>query len=91
MTGALLEFILEYPPLSSYMTGMEPTAPKKLPVCVAIAPDQLARLDRIAAEKDRPRSWIVGRAVDEYLGRAEAASQQPGDGGSATAYAVMAR
>jgi hypothetical protein len=73
------------------MTGMEPATPKKLPVCIAIAPDRLARLDRIAAEQERPRSWIVGRAVDEYLGRAEAALQQPGDSSPTAAHAVAAR
>jgi len=39
----------------------------KVPVCITIDPDQLAAVDRLAAECRVSRAWIVRAAVDHYL------------------------
>ena len=43
--------------------------PSKIPVCITVAPEQLARLDQAAADLDRSRSWVTGRAIEEFLSR----------------------
>ncbi len=42
------------------------------PTSVALDDETRARLDRIAGTYDRSRSWLIGRAVREYLDREEA-------------------
>jgi predicted transcriptional regulator len=32
-----------------------------------VSKDTAERLEQLAAAMDRPRSWLLGRAVDEYL------------------------
>jgi hypothetical protein len=39
----------------------------KVPVCISVHPEQLARLDQIAADLDRSRSWVASRALDAFL------------------------
>lgn len=43
----------------------------KIPVCITVAPDRLARLDQVAAELDRSRSWLAGYAIEEFLSRSD--------------------
>ena len=38
---------------------------------VTFEPPLLKRLDRIAGAMNRPRSWLIGQAVEEYLKREE--------------------
>jgi metal-responsive CopG/Arc/MetJ family transcriptional regulator len=66
---------LPYPPLSDYMQVMEQTSTPKTPVCIAVAPDLLARLDDAAAEMERSRSWAASKAIAEYLARRQEASR----------------
>jgi hypothetical protein len=40
---------------------------QKVPVTITIPPDQLARLDQIAADLDRSRSWVASRALGAFL------------------------
>ena len=42
---------------------------QKTPVCVSFPTEQLARLDDVAGQLDRNRSWLVSKAVDEFLSR----------------------
>ncbi len=39
----------------------------KVQVCISLAPDQIARLDQYAAELDRSRSWVAGRAIEAFI------------------------
>lgn len=34
---------------------------------VTVTPDKQARLDAIAGEADRSRSWVVNQAIEHYL------------------------
>ena len=36
-------------------------------VNVTLPPSMLARLDKYMKEEERPRSWIIQKAVDEWL------------------------
>ena len=38
-----------------------------LRINVTMPPSILARLDKFCKEEDRPRSWAIQRAVDEWL------------------------
>jgi predicted transcriptional regulator len=42
------------------------------PTSVTLDDETRARLDRIAGTYERSRSWLIGRAVREYLDREEA-------------------
>jgi len=41
---------------------------KKL-TAVRLKPEQLKKLERIAVREDLPISWLIRRAIDEYLKR----------------------
>lgn len=40
---------------------------KGTPVSVRLRPDLHEKLDAIAAAVDRPRSWVINRAVEAYV------------------------
>jgi hypothetical protein len=40
---------------------------QKVPVTISMDPTQLARLDQIAADLDRSRSWVATRALGAFL------------------------
>jgi predicted transcriptional regulator len=41
---------------------------KKL-IAVRLKPEQLQRLEKIALREDLPVSWLIRRAIDEFLKR----------------------
>jgi predicted transcriptional regulator len=47
------------------MIRMELT--RKVATSFTLAAEQIARLDAIAVEQNRSRSWIAGRAIDQFL------------------------
>jgi predicted transcriptional regulator len=51
------------------MMVMEQIDAAKVPVCISVARDQLARLDAAAAAIERPRSWVCAKAIEQYLAR----------------------
>lgn len=40
---------------------------KTIPVAVRLDPKRHAKLERLAAAWDRPKSWVVEKALDSYL------------------------
>jgi len=57
----------------------------KVPVCVTLPPDLIARADRIADETDRSRSYIVARALSTFCDQIEYPSRGLGPAASDTA------
>jgi predicted transcriptional regulator len=53
----------------------ESTSPRQKPVTLSFPPDLIDRLDAVATEQERSRSWITARALKEYL--AHQASTDP--------------
>jgi hypothetical protein len=43
------------------------SAPAKIPVSIALAPELRDTLNAFAAQRERSRSWVVGQALAEYL------------------------
>jgi predicted transcriptional regulator len=41
---------------------------KKL-TAIRLKPEQIARLEKIAAREDIPVTWLIRKAIDEYLKR----------------------
>ena len=64
--------VLDLSEVIDYTNDMEQTSTSKLPVCIALAADQLAALDQAAAEQDRSRSYVAGLAIRQYLARTAA-------------------
>jgi predicted transcriptional regulator len=45
--------------------------PLKRMKVIRISDDQLKRLDEIGEVMDRPASWLIRRAIDEFIERAK--------------------
>ncbi len=44
-------------------------------IAITLPPEDLAAADRLAAEHDRSRSWIVAEALRQYVARASQSAQ----------------
>jgi hypothetical protein len=56
------------------MTWYDPLMPQKAPfakIAITLPQHDLAAADRLAAEHDRSRSWIIAEALRQYVARAE--------------------
>jgi hypothetical protein len=51
---------------------------QKVPVTISIDPHQLARLDQLAADLDRSRSWVASRAMAAFLAVTDSRSPAQG-------------
>lgn len=54
--------------------------PKSLPVSLRLPPETNARLAAAAAALDRPKSWVIEQALNDYLATADWHRQAIEDG-----------